>query len=172
MWQERLGTASDFLAALLGMFVGIGVLVLLGSLIAAGEAGIDYQLNAIDIDGNLTEVEVVGSIVAIVVLMASFLTGGWAAGRLSLDDEPLNGAGAGLFFVLLVAVFGALGAWVGTEYNAFAGVGLPDWISQFDADGLTLKAAAAAAGGIVAVVFGGYLGGLVARWHRRQGTEG
>jgi putative membrane protein (TIGR04086 family) len=158
MWQERLGTSSDFVAALLGMFVGIGVLVLLGSLIAAGEAGIDYQLNAIDIDGNLTEVEVVGSIVALVTLMASFFTGGWAAGRLSLDDEPLNGAGAGVFFVLLVTIFGVLGAWVGAEYN--------------DADDLTLKAAAAAAGGIVAVVFGGYLGGLVARWHRRTSTDG
>jgi hypothetical protein len=37
----------------------------------------------------------------------------------------------------LVAVFAALGAFVGAEYNAFQRVGLPDWFSQFSADDVT-----------------------------------
>ena len=172
LWHERLGTASDLIAAILGMFVALGVLIFLSSLIAAGAGGIDYQLNVIDTDGNLQDFEVVGTIVALAVVFASFFTGGWAAGRLSLRDEPANGAGAGVLFVALVAIFGALGTWVGSEYNAFGNAGLPDWIAQFGADDLTLKGAAAAAGGIVAAGFGGFLGGLTARWHPRQSRNG
>lgn len=157
---DRFG-GGDLIASVLGMFTALGVLVLLGALIAAGDASISYQLNAIDVDGNLTEVEVVGALVALAVLFVAFFVGGVAAGRSARYDGGINGAGAALLFVLLVAIFGALGKFVGADYNAFAVAGLPDWFSQFGADDVTLKAIAAGAAGIVASLLGGYVGGML-----------
>lgn len=164
---DRFGGA-DVVAAILGMFAAIGVLVFLGALIAAGDAGIDYQLNLIDLDGNLNEVEVVGTLVAIAVVFAAFFAGGWATGRMARYDGALNGLGAGLLFILLVAAFAALGAWVGDEYNAFAGADLPNWFAQFDAEGVTAEAIVAGAAAIVACLLGGWLGGLVGEQYHRK----
>ncbi|MGF1665411.1 MAG: hypothetical protein ACFCVC_03965 [Acidimicrobiia bacterium] len=156
--RERFG-GIDTPAALAGMFTGLGVLVFLGALITAGAGGLEYQVNAIDLEGNFQEVAVVGAIVAALVVFVSFLAGGWAAGRMARYDGGMNGLGAGLWFIFLVAVFGALGAWVGTEYNAFQRAGLPDWFSQFRGDDVT---AAAIIWGLISVALvlgGGYLGG-------------
>lgn len=158
----------DTPAALLGTFTGLGVLVLLGALIAAGAGNIQYQLNAIDIDGNLQDVEVIGTLVALVVVFVSFLCGGFAAGRMARYDGGLNGLGSGLWMILMVAVFAALGAFVGPEYNAFQPAGMPDWFSQIRGDEVTAAAIVAAALGTIAVLAGGYLGGRFGElYHRR-----
>lgn len=164
--KDRLG-GGDLVAALVGMFTALGVLVFMGALLVAGDASIDYQLNAIDVDGNLQEIEVVGAIVAIAVVFVSFLAGGFAAGRTARYDGGVDGLGAAMLFVLLVAVFGALGTWVGTEYNAFAAVGLPNWFAQFDSQDVTLKAIAAGAAGVVASLLGGYVGGVLGEQYHR-----
>ena len=165
--RDRFGGA-DALAGLLGMFTALGVLVFLGALIAAGNAGIDYQLNQIDIDGNLQEVEVVGSIVAILVVLVSFIAGGWAAGRMARYDGAINGVGAALWFILAVAVFGALGLWFGQEYNAFAIAELPNWFGQIGADDVTLKSIAGALAGIVAAILGGGIGGMLGEQYHKD----
>ena len=165
--RDRFGGA-DILAGLLGMFTALGVLVFLGSLIAAGNAGLDYQLNQIDADGNLSEVEVVGAIVALVVVFVSFLAGGWAAGRMARFDGAINGVGAALWFVLLVAIFGALGIWFGQEYNAFAALDLPNWAAQMGSDDVTLKAIAGALAGMVAALLGGGIGGSLGEQYHRD----
>ena len=165
--RERFGGA-DPMAGLLGMFTALGVLVLLGALIAAGAGGIDYQLNQIDVDGNLQEVEVVGSIVAILAIFVSFLAGGWAAGRMARYDGAINGVGAALWFTLVVALFGAAGIWFGQEYNAFAPVDLPNWFGQLGADDLTLKSIAGALAGIVAALLGGGIGGSLGEQYHRD----
>ena len=165
--KDRFGGA-DPLAGLLGMFTALGVLVFLGALIAAGNAGIDYQLNQIDIDGNLQEVEVVGAIVAILAVLVSFIAGGWAAGRMARYDGAINGVGAALWFVLAAAVFGALGLWFGQEYNAFALAELPNWFGQIGADEVTLKSIAGALAGIVAAILGGGIGGMLGEQYHRD----
>lgn len=165
--RERFGGA-DALAGIFGMFAALGTLVFLSALLAAGNAGIGNQLNQIDFDGNLQEVEVVGSIVAIVVVLAAFFVGGWTAGRVARYDGGINGMGVALWFILLVAVFGALGLWLGQEYNAFAGVDLPNWFGQLGADEVTLKSIAGALAGIVAALLGGYLGGLVGETYHQK----
>jgi hypothetical protein len=165
--RDRFGGA-DLVAGILGMFTALGVLVLLGALIAAGAGGIDYQVNQIDLDGNLQEVEVIGAIVAIVVIFAAFFVGGWAAGRIARFDGGANGLGVALWFILLVAIFGAIGIWFGSEYNAFAAVDLPNWFGQLGADEVTLKSVAGAVAGIVAALLGGYIGGEVGeQYHKR-----
>lgn len=164
---ERFGGA-DLVAAAFGMFTALGVLVFLGALIAAGAAGIDYQLNAIDADGNLQDVELVGTAVAVIVVFVSFLIGGWATGRMARYDGAVNGMGAALLFIALVAAFAAAGAWAGSEYNAFAGVGLPNWFAQFDARDVTAGAIGAAAAAVVAALAGGGVGGWVgAAYHQK-----
>jgi hypothetical protein len=165
--RERFGGA-DVVAGILGMFAALGTLVFLGALLAAGAGEIPYQLNQIDLDGNLQEVEVIGALVAIAVVFASFFVGGWAAGRMARYDGGINGVGVALWFILLVAIFGLLGAWFGSEYNAFAGAGLPDWFAQIGADDFTLKSIAGAAAGIVTALLGGGIGGLFGeQYHRR-----
>lgn len=159
---------ADLVAGLLGMFAALGVLVFLSSLILAGNAGIDYQLNQIDLDGNLQEVEVIGSIVATAVVLASFFVGGWAAGRMARYDGGVNGIGAALWFILLVAIFGALGLWFGQEYNAFAAADLPNWFGQIGADEVTLKSLAGALAGIVAALLGGYVGGQLGEQYHKE----
>ena len=165
--RERFGGA-DPLAGILGMFTALGALVLLAALIAAGGANIPYQLNQIQPDGTLQEVEVVGSIVAILVIFFSFVAGGWAAGRMARYDGAVNGVGSALWFILLVAIFGAIGLWFGDQYNAFAPVDLPNWFAQIGADELTLKSVAGALAGIVAALLGGGIGGMLGEQYHRD----
>jgi hypothetical protein len=164
---ERYGK-PDFLASFVGMFAGLGVLVFLGALITAGAGGIDYQLNVLNDQGTLDEASVVGLIVATLVVFASLLVGGFAAGRMSRYNGGLNGFGAGLWLILLVAVFAALGAWVGAEFNAFNRLDLPNWFAQIDVDDLTAFAAIASAVLVAASLGGGYVGGRLGEtYHTR-----
>lgn len=166
-FYERYGN-SDFLASVIGMFAGFGTLVFLGALIAAGAGGIDYQLNIINEEGTLDEASLVGLIVAAIFVFASFIVGGFAAGRMSRYNGGMNGLGAGLWMILLVAIFAALGAWVGAEYNAFNRAELPNWFAQIDVDDLTAMAAIASAVLVVATLAGGYIGGRLGEtYHTR-----
>lgn len=150
---------SDFLASLLGMFTGLGVLAFLSALIAAGAGGIDYQLNVLNAEGSLDEASTIGLVAAALVVFASFVAGGFAAGRMARYSGGLNGLGAGLWMILLVAIFAALGAWVGAEYNAFSSAELPNWFAQVDADDLTTMAIVASAVLVGVTLLGGYVGG-------------
>lgn len=164
---ERFGS-GDFLASLVGMFAALGTLVFISALFAAGAASIDFQLNLINADGGLDESSVLGLVVAAAVVFASFLVGGFAAGRMARYSGGVNGMGAGLWALLLVAIFAALGAWVGAEYNAFNNANLPNWIAQLDVDELTAGAIIATAVMIVVTLLGGYVGGRIGElYHRR-----
>lgn len=158
--RERYGK-GDFLASVSGMFAGLGALVFLSALIAAGAGGIDFQLNLINADGGLDESSVVGLIVAALVVFFSFMFGGFVAGRMARFDGGINGVGAGLWLILLVAIFAALGAWVGAEYNAFGQFDLPNWFAQMDVEDLTAEAIVASAVLVLATLVGGYVGGRV-----------
>jgi hypothetical protein len=159
---------TDLVASLLGMFTGFGVLVFLGALIAAGAGTIEYQLNLLNDEGSLDEASAVGLGVAALVVFASFFVGGFAAGRMARYNGGLNGFGAGLWMILLVAIFGALGVWIGIEYNAFNQLNQPNWVAQLDADDLTTMTWVASAVLIAVTLLGGYVGGRVgAAYHTR-----
>ncbi len=164
---ERFG-GIDTPASLMGMFTAFGVLAFLGSLIAAGVGAADYQLNAFDIEGNVQELVVGGVIMAVLVTFVAFLSGGWAAGRMARYDGGMNGIGTALWALLVIAVFAALGAWAGAEYNAFQRVGLPDWFSQIRGDDVTTLGVVAAAASVVAVFAGAYIGGKFGEMYHRR----
>ena len=165
--RERYGKA-DLVASVLGMFAAIGTLVFLTALFAAGAANVEPQINLLNQDGTLSEVETVGAIAAGVVLFVSFLVGGIAAGRMSRYDGGMNGMGTALWFLLLVTVFAALGAWVGEEYNAFALADLPNWAAQVDVEEITTAAIIASAVAVVVTLLGGYLGGRIGDSYNRK----
>lgn len=158
--RERFG-GGDFIASFVGMLAGLGTLVLLSALIAAGANSINYQLNVVNLEGQLDEASIVGMIVAAIVVFVSFIVGGFAAGRIARYDGGMNGLGAGLWLILLVTVFAALGAWVGAEYNAFNREGLPNWAAQLDVEDITTEAIVASVVLIAVTLLGGYLGGLL-----------
>jgi hypothetical protein len=165
--KERFG-GIDTPAALGGMFAMVGTLVFLGALITAGAGGLSYQLNAIDMDGNLQEIEVAGIVVASLVVLVAAFVGGWVAARIARFDGVINGVGMAIWLLFLVAVFAALGAFVGQEYNAFQRVGLPDWFAQLSADDVTSVAVVAAVVGIVMVFAGAALGGAIGDGYNRK----
>jgi hypothetical protein len=167
--RERFG-GVDTPSAIMGMFAALGVLVFLGALFGAGAASIPFQVNAIDVEGNAVELALGGVLIASVVVFVSFLLGGWAAGRMARYDGGINGLASSMWALLLIAVFAALGAWVGAEYNAFQRVGLPDWFSQLRGDDVTTLGVLGAVLAVVAMLLGSYLGG---RWgaHYRAGAD-
>lgn len=165
--RERYGKA-DLVASLLGMFAALGTLVFLGALFAAGAANIELQTNLLNEQGTLDEIETVGAIAAVAVLFVSFLVGGIAAGRMSRYDGGMNGIGTALWFLLLVTVSAALGAWVGEEYNAFANADLPNWVSQIDVEGVTTAAIVMSMVSVIVIFLGGYLGGRIGDSYNRK----
>lgn len=152
------GGRADAGAALSGMFAALGALSFLGALIAAGANTLDYQLNMI-VEGEVLESTLIGSAVALGVVFLAFLFGGWVAGRMAKFDGAINGLGAGLWLLVLAAIFALLGALVGPEFNAFGAAGLPDWFSSIRSDFRTPLAFGILAAFIVVVLLGGYLGG-------------
>jgi uncharacterized membrane protein len=165
--RQRFGR-GDIAASLLGMLAALGAIVLLGSLFAAGAANIELQMNLLNEEGALDEIEIIGAIAAAAVIFVSFLLGGVAAGRISRYDGGMNGIGAGLWFLLLLAVFAALGAWVGEEYNAFAAAGLPNWVAQIDVEDVTTAAIVMSIVSVVLMFAGAYLGGRIGESYHRK----
>lgn len=165
--RERFG-GVDTPAAIGGMLATLGTLAFLGALIAAGAGSLDYRLNAIDVDGNLQEMEFVTVLVAGLVVAAAGFVGGWVAGRMARFDGTINGVASAIWLVALVAIFAALGAWFGAEYNAFQMAGLPDWFSQFTADDVTPMVIVAGIVGIAALFLGAAAGGNVGEMYHRK----
>ena len=164
---ERFGKA-DVLASLVGMFAALGTLVFLGALFGAGAAGIDFQINQLNEEGALDEASIIGLIVAAVVVFTAFIVGGFAAGRMSRYNGGMNGLGAGLWALLLITIFAALGAWIGAEYNAFSTSNLPNWVAQIDVDDLTTAAVIGSVVLIASMLLGGYTGGRLGElYHQR-----
>lgn len=165
--RERFG-GVDTPAALMGMFAALGVLVLAGAAITTWATGLDYQLNMIDLEGNVREFAVAGTVVAVLVVFVAFLLGGWAAGRMARYDGGINGIAAAMWMLLLVAVFAALGAFVDAELNVMQRAGLPDWFSQLRGDDVATGAIIAAVAAVVAMFVGAYAGGKLGEGYHRE----
>ncbi len=165
--KDRFG-GIDTPASLAGLFAMIGTLVFLGALIAAGAGGLRYQLNAMDIEGNLQEIEIMGIVIAAVVVLAASFIGGWVAARIARFDGVANGVGVAIWLLVLVAIFAALGAFLGQQYNAFQRVGLPDWFTQVSTDDVTPNAIIGAILGVVMLFLGTALGGAVGDGYNRK----
>lgn len=164
--RERFG-GLDVPASLAGMLVAVALLVLLAGLASAAIGAIAFQTGA---SGNETQLSVGALITAGVVLLLSFLIGGWAAGRMARYSGALNGLMVAVWFVLLLAILAGLGALLGNTYNLFdnlrvAKANLPNW---FSADTVTTGAIISSIAFAAIMILGAVGGGLWGqRLHRR-----
>ena len=163
--HDRFG-GFDVPAQLTGMLVAIGLVVLLGGIAGAVIGSIAYQTG---LQGNLNNISVGALASGLVVLLVSFLIGGWAAGRIARYDGGRNGLMTAVWFLLLTAILAGLGVWFGAQYNVAGRVDLPNWFEAWFTDrDVTIAAALSGIGAVIATLVGGFLGGLWgARYHRR-----
>lgn len=159
---------ADLVASLSGLFAALGALMFISALIAAGANELDFQLNLIDLEGEVLDASVLGAVVALVVVFLVFLFGGWVAGRIARYDGAMNGLGVGLWLLVLSAVFALLGALVGPEYNAFGPAGFPDWFSAIRSDVRTPMALVLMVLFSAAALGGGYIGGRMGEDFNRK----
>jgi hypothetical protein len=169
--RSRFG-GVDIPATLAGLFSAIGVLVVLGGLLAAA-GSFGYQTTN-GSSGTGTEeigdsLAIGGLVAGFVTLLVAFLVGGWVAGRVGRYDGGRNGLLTAVWFVLAAAAMAALGAWAGDRYDVFADIELPAWFSNSDT---TTAAIISGAVGILLALLAGFLGGkLGERYHRRADAE-
>lgn len=159
VWERYSG--GDIPATLGGLLAAIGTFIFVSGLTTAGAGNIAYQVGVLGDDGAVEELSIAGALAAVAVLFASFFVGGWVAARMARFDGPKNGLLVALWMTALVVIFGALGIWFGNEYNAFAQVNLPDWVSQWDNPDVSVAAGLFASVALLSTFAGGFLGGLV-----------
>lgn len=159
---------GDIPATFGGLVAAIGTLLMLAGLIAAGAGNIAFQTDVFDIEGNAQELSIAGAATAAIVLFVSFFVGGWVAARMARFDGRKNGVIVALWMLTLAVLFGALGVWAGAEYNLFARLNLPDWVSQWNSEDVALGTALAASVSVLVTFAGGYLGGAVGEAHNNR----
>ena len=150
-------------AALAGLLAATGMTALLGG-IASAIGTIGYQL---DTGASTDTISTGGFIAGLVVLLLSFLVGGWVAGRVARYEGGLNGLVAAGLFIVLSAIMAGMGAWFGDRYDIFADIRLPQWFSNTSSATAILSAVVA----LVVMVAAGWFGGVLgSRYHRRVDT--
>jgi MFS family permease len=163
--RDRFG-GIDIPATLIGMLVAIALLVILGGIAAGAVSAFGYQTGIEE--GRTEDVTVGGMIAGIVVLLLSFLVGGWTAGRMARYDGVKNGVMVVVWTIILVAILSALAAAAGDEYNVLARAELP----RFDRDVVATGAIVSALVALAAMLVGSVLGGIWgAMYHKRADRE-
>lgn len=159
--RRRFG-GVDFPASLVGMLAALALLTLLGGLVGAAVGAIGYQTG---LDGNEQELSLGGLVGGLVALFLAYFVGGWAASRIARYDGVRNGVMTGVWTLLLGGILALLGATLGSEYDVFSKVDLPNWFSR---DALTAGAIVSGAVAVIAMLGGGAIGGARGeRYHRR-----
>jgi hypothetical protein len=152
----------DLVGSFFGALVTIASLVLIGGVLGAifGEeaARIDTSLNSVD------AVTTTSLLVGAATILVSCFLGGWAAGRSARFDGAANGVMTVVWVLGIGVALAALGAWVGSEYDVFANVALPTFVT----DEFALWGSVALAVALVLMLIGGAIGGALGEsWHRR-----
>jgi hypothetical protein len=159
--RERFG-GIDVPATLVGMLTGLSTTLLLAGLVGAAVGAVGYQTGLESDAEDLSTASVIGGAV---VLFVAFLIGGWAAGRIARYDGARNGLVAALWTLVFAAILSGLGAWLGSEYDVFGNVDLPQW---FSTDAVTTTALVSGAAAVLAMLIGAVIGGIWGeRYHRR-----
>lgn len=157
-----LGTLS-VTSILAGMLCAFGCFAVLATLTGGVMRAIGVD-SATDISGDWRDLGLITAIALGVVLFASYLFGGYVAGRMARRAGAMNGL---LVFILGVLVAAGVGAAIGTQTDAetllasLRGVGVPtsgdEWAALGTIAGMTL---------LLCMLLGAVAGGsLGERWH-------
>jgi MFS family permease len=159
--RERFG-GIDIPATLVGMLTALSTTLILAGLIGATVGAVGYQTG---LESDAQDISTASLIGGVAVLFVAYLVGGWAAGRIARYDGARNGFATGIWTLILAAILSGLAAWLGSEYDVFANVDLPQW---FSTDAFTTTAIISGIAAVIAMFVGGTLGGMSgARYHRR-----
>ena len=159
--RRRFG-GIDVPATLVGTLAALALTTLLAGLIGAAIGAIGYQTG---LKGDENELSVASLIGGLIVLFLAFVIGGWAAARIARYDGARNGLMTAVWAIVLAAILGGLGGWLGSKYDVFRDVNLPQW---FSSDALTVGAIVSAVVAAATMLVGGLVGGLWGeRYHRR-----
>jgi hypothetical protein len=157
-------------AAFFGWLVAVGLAVILVAVASA--AGAAFGLSKADVQGsNVGTIGIVGGAILLAILIVAYYSGGYVAGRMSRFDGARQGLGVWALGLLITVLAAAAGAILGSEYNIFNGLNLPN--IPIDRGSLTtggiIALAAVLLGTILAAVAGGKAG---MRYHRRVDRVG
>jgi hypothetical protein len=162
--HERFG-GVDIPSSIVGMLTALSSVLIIAGLVGAAVGAVGYQTG---LEENAEDLSTWSLLGGVVVLFVAYLIGGWAAGRMARYDGARNGFATGVWTLIFAGILAALGAWVGSEYDVFQNVELPQW---FDEDALTAAAIVSGIAAIAGMFAGGILGGLWGeRYHRRADT--
>jgi MFS family permease len=159
--HDRFG-GIDIPASLIGMLTALSTTLILAGLIGAALGAVDYQSG---LEGDARDISTWSMVGGVAVLFVAYVIGGWAAGRMARYDGARNGFATGVWTLILGAILAGLGAWIGSEYDVFRNVDLPQW---FSTDAFTTRAIITGVAAIAAMFAGAILGGLWGEhYHRR-----
>src|SRR5918996_818896 len=139
---HRSGVVSSFM----GMLAGLGMMILISAVLAAGGILLDLEFDLVATDGNLQELSAIALSITAVVILASTLVGGFVAGRMARYGGIGVGLGASLWLTVVLGIFAGLTLWVGEASNTFDGFNLSDRLSGINTADLTMVAALAGGG--------------------------
>jgi MFS family permease len=159
--HDRFG-GIDIPASIVGMLTALSTTIILAGLAGAAFGAVDYQTG---LEGDAKDIATWSMVGGIAVLFVAYLIGGWAAGRMARYDGARNGFATGIWTLVLGGILAGLGAWIGSEYDVFRNVDLPQW---FSTDAFTTRAIISGVAAIAAMFVGAILGGMWGeRYHRR-----
>lgn len=172
--QEQFG-GMKFGCSFFGWLTASGTAVLLtGLLAAAGSAlGLASQLNPATADASaLRTAGLVGGVTLLVVILVSYVCGGYVAARMARFNGLKQGLGVWLWALIVAVVLAVLGFVAGGSPDLLrAANGIP--AVPVDAGALTNGALIAAVSLALASLVGALLGGLAGtRFHRRVDRAG
>ena len=159
--QQRFG-GIDIPASLVGMLTALSTTLILAGLIGAALGAVDYQSG---LEGDARDITTWSMIGGVAVLFVAYVIGGWAAGRMARYDGARNGFATGIWTLILGGILAGLGAWIGSDYDVFRNVDLPQW---FSTDAFTTRAIISGIAAIAAMFAGGILGGLWGEYYHRR----
>ena len=146
--HDRFG-GIDIPASIVGMLTALSTTLILAGLVGAAVGAVGYQTGLEQDAQDLSIWSMIGG----------------AAGRIARYDGARNGFATGVWTLVFAGILAALGAWIGSEYDVFRNVDLPQW---FSSDALTTAAILSGVAAILAMFVGGILGGMWGEYYHRR----
>lgn len=151
-----------------GWLVAVGMAILLSGIVGAIASGVGTSTDVTQsaLERQSGTIGVTAAIVLLVILLISYYTGGYVAGRMSRFDGFRQGFAVWIIGLVIVLIAAGLGAIFGSEYNILDRVDVPD--VPIPTDALTLGGAITIAAAVVGTLLAALLGGKAGvHYHRK-----
>lgn len=176
--QEEQFGGMKFGAAFFGWLTAVGTTVLLVALIVGAGGVVGFATNtdpaqAVDqVTDSAQEAGIISGIVLLVILLISYVAGGYVAGRMARFNGAKQGIAVWLWSLLVTIVLAIIGAVAGSRFDVLSRLdGLPQ--IPISTDDFTVAGIIGAAAVILVTLGGAVLGGLAGmRYHRRIDRAG